>query len=142
MKIRLLAIAFVFATGAFAQEKLTYQKPPKEILELVDVERAPSVRIDNKGEFMVLLYRDGYKTLAELSETELRLAGLRINPKTNIGSRTTYYKNIKVKTVTEKISDRLMVYLRMQGSQTLFGLLIKQKWHSLIQQQKVLNSGC
>jgi len=102
MKFKLLTIVVMMVTTAFAQEKLTYQKPPKEILELVDVERAPSVRIDSKGEMMVLLYRDGYKTLAELSEKEMRLAGLRINPKTNIGSRTTYYKNIKVKMVADK----------------------------------------
>jgi hypothetical protein len=45
---------------------------------------------------MILRYRDAYKSIAELSEPELRLAGLRINPKTNIGSRTTYYNNLKI----------------------------------------------
>lgn len=35
-------------SGAFAQENLTYQKPPKEILELADYERAPSVSMDTK----------------------------------------------------------------------------------------------
>ena len=68
----------------------------------MDVLLAPSVIIDSKGEVTVLLYRDSYKTLAELSEKEMRLAGLRINPKTNIGSRTRYYKNIKVKLIDEK----------------------------------------
>lgn len=83
-------------TGASAQEALTYQKPPQEILDLVDVERAPTVRINSAADTMLLLYRDSYKTLAELSEKEMRLAGLRINPKTNIGSRVTYYNNIKL----------------------------------------------
>ena len=86
-------VILVFAFG-FSQEKLTYQKPTKEILELVDAPLAPSVLITDDGNYMVLLYRDYYKTIAELSETELRLAGLRINPKTNIGSRTNYYNNI------------------------------------------------
>ncbi len=36
------------------------------------------------------------------SEAELRLGGLRINPKTNIGSRTRFYNNIKVKKASEK----------------------------------------
>ena len=89
---------FVFALG-FSQEKLTYQKPSKEILELVDAPLAPSVLITDDGNYMVLLYRDYYKTINELSETELRLAGLRINPKTNIGSRTNYYNNIKIKQI-------------------------------------------
>ncbi len=89
---------FSISLIAFAQEELVYQKPPEEILELVDAPLAPSVLIDDEGEDMVLLYRDQYKSIAELSEEELRLAGLRINPKTNIGSRTNYYNNVKLKT--------------------------------------------
>ena len=87
----------MFGVIGFSQENLSYQKPSKEILDLVDAPLAPSVQISDDGEYMVLLYRDYYKTIAELSETELRLAGLRINPKTNIGSRTNYYNNIKIK---------------------------------------------
>lgn len=82
---------------ASGQEKLNYQQPPSEILELVDVPLAPAVRITETTGYMVMLYRDSYKTIAELSEPELRLGGLRINPDTNIGSRTTYYNNVKVK---------------------------------------------
>ncbi len=89
---------FIFSIG-HSQEKLTYQQPPEEILELVNAPMAPSVLITDDGDHMLLLYRDYYKTIAELSETELRLAGLRINPKTNIGSRTNYYNNIKLKNI-------------------------------------------
>ena len=45
-------LLFVFATQA--QENLNYQKPPKEILELADYERAPSVSMDSKKENMLL----------------------------------------------------------------------------------------
>ncbi|MEN8249897.1 MAG: S9 family peptidase, partial [Bacteroidota bacterium] len=92
-----------------AQENINYQKPPEEILKLVDVELAPSVLIDDKNSSMVLRYRDSFKSIAELSEKELRLAGLRINPKTNIGSRTTYYKNIKVVDLKGKNGDTKQV---------------------------------
>lgn len=84
-----------------AQENLTYQKPPKEILDLVDIQLAPSVRMDDAKNYMVLFYRDAYKTIEELSQEELRLAGLRIDPKTNIGSRTNYYKNVKIQKISE-----------------------------------------
>lgn len=92
-------LLFLIGTIGFSQEKLTYQKPSTEILELVDAPLAPSVRITDEGKYMVLLYRDYYKSIAELSEKEMRLAGLRINPKTNIGSRTNYYNNIKIKEI-------------------------------------------
>lgn len=85
-----------------AQENLTYQKPPKEILELVDIERAPSVSMDSKNQHMVLMYRNAYKTLSDLSDEEMKLAGLRINPRTNISSTLTYVNNIKYKKLRDK----------------------------------------
>ena len=97
-KLILSFLSILCFTGAtFAQENLTYQKPPKEILDLVDVPLAPSTLIDSDAKRIVFLYRDQYKSIAELSEEELRLGGLRINPVTNISSRATYYNNIQVK---------------------------------------------
>ena len=84
------------------EDNLSYQKPPQQILDLVDVPRAPFVQMDRRGEYMLLISRDSYKTISDLSEKELRLGGLRVNPKTNIGSRTTYYKNLQVKLVADK----------------------------------------
>ncbi|MEM9856566.1 MAG: prolyl oligopeptidase family serine peptidase [Bacteroidota bacterium] len=96
-KAILLLLSLSAYVSLCAQGALTYQEPPEEIKKLVDAPLAPWVRIDSKAENIVLLYRNAYKTIAELSEEELRLGGLRINPKTNIGSRTTYYNNIEVK---------------------------------------------
>ena len=74
----------ISAINGYSQENIEYQKPPASILELVDVERAPLVSIDSKKEQMLFYYRDAFKSLSDLSQPELRLAGLRINPKTNI----------------------------------------------------------
>lgn len=95
-----LLIFFLTFSVGISQEKLTYQQPPDAIMDLVEAPLAPAVQIDNAGENVLLLYRDSFKSIAELSETEMRLAGLRINPKTNIGSRTTFYNNIKYKKAT------------------------------------------
>lgn len=99
-RIGLILIAFM-TIASHAQENLTYQKPSQEILDLVNVSLAPSVLMDYKKEYMIFLYRDPYKTIADLSQEELRLGGLRIDPKTNIGSRTNYYKNVKVRAMKE-----------------------------------------
>ena len=85
-----------------AQENLNYQQPPNEILNLVDVKLPPRVLMDENKKYMVCIYRDAFKTIKELSEKEMRLAGLRINPKTNIGSRTNYYKDIKIANLRRK----------------------------------------
>ncbi len=99
-KLLITVVAFLgFACVLQGQENVTYQQPSQEILDLVDAPLAPSVLIDDQSNYMILLYRNPYKTIAELSEDEMRLGGLRINPKTNIGSRTNYFNNIKVKQV-------------------------------------------
>jgi dipeptidyl aminopeptidase/acylaminoacyl peptidase len=101
MKIKLLLLLCV-GYFASAQENLSFQKPPKEILELADYERAPSVNMDSKKEYMLLSYRSTYKTLDDLNQEEMRLGGLRINPVTNISSTVTYITNLKVRKVSEK----------------------------------------
>ena len=85
-----------------AQENVTYQKPSKEILDLVDVELAPRTFFDSKNKVMLLAYRDAYKSIEELSIKEMRLGGLRIDPKTFIGSRTRYYNNVKINFIEDK----------------------------------------
>lgn len=89
------------ALSGFSQENIDYQKPPASILELVDVEMAPLVSIDSKREQMIFYYRNAFKSLKDLSQPEMRLAGLRINPKTNISSTASYYNNIKYKKLNE-----------------------------------------
>ncbi|MDF1574884.1 MAG: prolyl oligopeptidase family serine peptidase [Bacteroidales bacterium] len=96
-----LFFTLILSPVLLAQLNLAYQKPSKEILELVDVPLAPSVLLDDKQENMILLYRDAYESIEELSRQELRLGGLRIDPLTNIGSRTTYVNNLKIKKLTE-----------------------------------------
>jgi len=73
MKSLLTCYLFFFLISSYAQENLTYQKPHKNVLELAEAPLAPSIRMDNKGENIVLLYRSAYKTIEELSETEMRL---------------------------------------------------------------------
>ncbi|MFT5724654.1 MAG: dipeptidyl aminopeptidase/acylaminoacyl peptidase [Bacteroidia bacterium] len=102
MKVPHLIIALLLFTNVDAQEQLEYQKPPQEILDLVDVKRPPTAIFTSKKDYMLLLYRESYKSIAELSQEELRLAGLRIDPKTNIGSRTTFYTSIEVSVVSGK----------------------------------------
>lgn len=97
MKKAIIFFLLIFNTYVNAQENLTYQKPSKEILELAEASLAPIIRMDGKGEHIVFLNRSNYKSIEELSEEELRLGGLRINPVTNIGSRTRYYTGINVK---------------------------------------------
>lgn len=99
-------ILFIFILICFqqinAQLDIKYQKPSQEILSLADVPLAPAIISNTEASQLILLYRNQYKSIAELSEQEMRLAGLRINPKNNNNSRERFYYNIKVMNVGEK----------------------------------------
>ena len=96
----ILSILFFFSIIK-SQENYSYQKPPKEILELVDVRLPPRVLIDDNRSFIVYLYRDSYKSISEFSDPEMKLAGLRLNPNSNSRSRTNYYNNIMISKINQ-----------------------------------------
>lgn len=91
-----LILIFIFPMLTFAQIDLDYQEPHKDILELADVQMPPGMSVNSDGTKAVLLSRSPYQSINDLAEDELRLAGLRINPKTNISSRTRFFENIKL----------------------------------------------
>jgi len=102
MKLKLTICLLAFLNFANAQENITYQKPSAEILQLADFQRAPSVLMDSKKEWMIFSYRNTYKSLEDLNQDEMKLGGLRINPTTNISSSITYVNNLKVRKLNDK----------------------------------------
>ncbi|WP_200975454.1 prolyl oligopeptidase family serine peptidase [Echinicola sp. 20G] len=95
-----LLVTLLLSMGCLkAQEHSGYKLPPKEILELVDAPTTPSVYFSKKGDLMLILERPGYKSIEEVSQPELRIGGIRINPVTNGPSRSSSYSGIKVKEV-------------------------------------------
>lgn len=87
------------ALPSAAQEDVPFRKPPEEILRLVDVPLPPRTLVDRDARYLVLLAEPGLKTLEELSEPELRLAGLRINPANHNRARTRYSVGIEVREI-------------------------------------------
>jgi len=106
MRLLLTPLLVLLLCTCVRAQTLGYQQPDKAILDLVDVPLAPTVLMDDAKEHMILLYRDAYKSIDELSQQELRLGGLRIDPATNIGSRTNYYNNVQVRGVLTEQSPR------------------------------------
>ncbi len=102
MKIKLTICLLAFLNFYDAQENITYQKPSAEILKLADYQRPPSVLMNSKKDWVVFTYRPTYKTLEDLSQNEMKLGGLRINPVTNISSSITYSNDLKIRKINDK----------------------------------------
>jgi hypothetical protein len=77
-----------------AQTSLKYHEPPQAIIDLVDARLTPKVEVSpGNGPAMrwVLIEPiSALPSIADLAQPELRLAGLRFNPKTNGPSRGRY----------------------------------------------------
>lgn len=92
-------ILFCKTTPLEAQETTPYQIPPKEIADLVDAPLAPAIALAGDGETLLFYSRDRFQSIEQLSQKEMRLGGLRINPVTHIGSRTVFYNKIELGSV-------------------------------------------
>ncbi len=101
MKHVLLFLFLLLSSWTYAQENLTFQKPSAEILALADYQRPPVVRTSPDKMWILFMYRPTYKSLEELGQEEVRLAGLRINAQAKIASTETYYDNLRLKNLAD-----------------------------------------
>ncbi|MGX5820625.1 S9 family peptidase [Chitinophaga lutea] len=99
MRILLLALCLTGGAAAYAQDAVTYQRPPAVIEELLMAKPTPSVSLDKSGEWLMLRERAPYPSIAELAEPELRIAGLRLNPRNFGGTRGVYTNGVQLQHV-------------------------------------------
>jgi dipeptidyl aminopeptidase/acylaminoacyl peptidase len=88
MKSATLTILALCATASpsFA-ESVPYRMPPKAIADIADALPTPQVVLDPTGTWLLVLEHPALASMADLSNEELRLAGIRLNPSTNARSR-------------------------------------------------------
>ncbi|MEL6253046.1 MAG: prolyl oligopeptidase family serine peptidase [Bacteroidota bacterium] len=89
--ILLASLMAILSNMLFAQDQLGYQMPPQAIADLADAAPTPAVSLSPDDQWMLLMQRSSMPSIAELSQPELRIGGLRINPRNNGQSRTSYY---------------------------------------------------
>src|ERR1700704_6576698 len=82
--IRAIVLALlVCAPLLTAQEAQKYLLPPQNIIDVFDAEPPALISISPNKQQMALTKARAYPTIAELAQPMLRLAGSRVNPKSN-----------------------------------------------------------
>ena len=76
-------ILFLVALAIPIAAELTYQKPPKEIVDILNAPVLPTLGVNPTRTYATLSQADRNPPIAEVSQPMLRLAGIRINPRTN-----------------------------------------------------------
>ena len=101
MRYLLLAVwLLTFILPTSAQEAEPYKHPPKILEDLLLAPPTPTVSFDEKAKYMLVMERSQYPDVEELAQPELRIAGLRINPRNFGPSRSNYITNFKIKEIT------------------------------------------
>ena len=98
-KIRSIFVIAVLAANVFAQT--SYKQPPKEIMDVLNAPATPLTLISPAKDRMLLAQPLRYPPITELAEPMLRLAGLRINPRTNAQHRQPYFVKLTLKNISD-----------------------------------------
>lgn len=93
--LRLVAVLSLVPCLSHAGE--TYRLPSGPLVEIVDAPATPGVSFAPGHEWMLLMERPSLPPIAELAEPELRLAGVRLSPRTSGPSRGTYVTGLTLK---------------------------------------------
>ncbi|WP_346318124.1 prolyl oligopeptidase family serine peptidase [Chitinophaga sp. YIM B06452] len=102
MRSSFILLALLASGAAFAQDAVTYQRPPAVIEELLLAKPTPGVSVGRNGEWLLLAERISFPGVEELAEPELRIAGLRLNPRNFSTTRGTYSNNLKLQHIKTK----------------------------------------
>jgi dipeptidyl aminopeptidase/acylaminoacyl peptidase len=93
--ITVLAAALSLSVASAAAQP-GYQQPPAAVARILDAPARPQVLTSPDKSLLILLDRPGLPSIAELSEPEYRLAGLRLNPRTSGPSRQNPSRGMRV----------------------------------------------
>src|SRR3954451_9478207 len=89
---------FSAMAGSAAQ---TWQKPPKVVLDALNAPTTPTLAISPTRTYALEGQAVRYPPMAEVSQPMLRLAGQRINPKTNGLHNTTFNSSLTLRKIPE-----------------------------------------
>jgi dipeptidyl aminopeptidase/acylaminoacyl peptidase len=101
MKPAAKASIFLLITSLLSYAAETYQKPSKAIMDALNAPMTPVLTVSPSHEFAVQGQPVRYPPIAELAQPMLRIAGMRINPKTNGLHNTTFQSSLVLRKVPE-----------------------------------------
>ena len=87
--------------------ELTYQKPPREILEVLNAAPPPAISVNPSRDYAMVMQPLRYPPIAEVAQPMLRLAGLRIDIHSNGPHLPFYSTTYTIKRLTDATEIRV-----------------------------------
>ena len=108
------ASLLVITTFVLAGET-PYQKPPKEVLDVLNAPLTPVISVSPQHDYAILMQPVRYPAIAEVAQPMLRLAGIRIDSNTNGMHLAPNYTSFSIK----RLSDGGDVKVTLPGAAKL-----------------------
>ena len=106
---RLVRLTLALATIAapLAAQDGGYRQPPAPIAQILDAEPTPAVSLSPTREWLLLLERRPLPPISEVGAPMVRLAGDRLDPRTNTRTREVTYKGLRLRSVSGTTERRI-----------------------------------
>ena len=98
-KLRAVSLAMALLVPAAVSGQEGYRQPPPPIAKILDAEPRPGIDVSPDRLHLLFLERWNLPPIAEVAAPEARLAGIRINPRTNGRSREVPYKGLRLRAI-------------------------------------------
>src|ERR1700722_3331904 len=83
MSRTLTLLCLLVTTPSVVSAETHYQKPPKEVLDVLNAPLTPTISVSPHRDYAILMQPVRYPSIAEVAQPMLRLAGIRIDSNTN-----------------------------------------------------------
>ncbi len=101
------SLVWVSAQTPAPSTPATYLLPPKVIVDILDAPPPPTVELSPSRDVVAIIERGSMPTIADLAQPMLRLAGRRINPRTNGPHRAQHSRSIALKTIADGVEKKV-----------------------------------
>ena len=98
-----VAAGLLFFGHANAIDSTRYQVPIQAIIDMIDAPLIPQTVLSPSRDWLMFLERPSLPSIAELAQPEIRVAGLRINPRNSEQSRRGQTTGIRLVRIADRV---------------------------------------
>ncbi|HEU5436717.1 MAG TPA: prolyl oligopeptidase family serine peptidase [Telluria sp.] len=107
MRKRLTAVPLALSLAAAVPAHAQYQLPPAPLQAIVDAPRAPALSLSPRRDLVTMVATPALPSIVEVAQPELKLAGLRINPRTYSPSRFSFGSDLTLLDIATQKESRI-----------------------------------
>ena len=101
MRHSLLLLTIMAASALIEAQDFSYQQPAKQIQEVLNAPATPLISVSPQHDYAILMQGVRYPPIAEVAQPMLRLAGIRIDTKTNGMHLAPYFVSFSIKRLAD-----------------------------------------